>query len=42
MSLVSVTRFRLRSIRILPFFVLHTNRTITQIHSADGFWARAV
>ena len=42
MSLVSVTRFRLRSIRFAPFFVLHANRTIAQIRKADGFVAGAV
>ena len=42
MSLVSVTRFRLRSIRFVPFFVLHANRTIAQIRKANGFVAGAV
>ncbi len=42
MSLVSVTRFRLRSIRFAPFFILHANRTIAQIRKADGFVAGAV
>lgn len=42
MSLVSVTRFRLRAIRFLPFFALHANRTIAQIRKADGFLAGAV
>ena len=42
MSLVSVTRFRLRSIRFAPFFFLHANRTIAQIRKADGFVAGAV
>jgi hypothetical protein len=41
-SLVSVTRFRLRSIRFAPFFILHANRTIAQIRKADGFLAGAV
>jgi hypothetical protein len=41
-SLVSVTRFRLRSIRFLPVFVLHTNRAIAQIRKSDGFIAGAV
>ena len=40
--LVSVTRFRLRSIRYLPFFLLHADRTIAQIRKADGFVAGAV
>ncbi len=41
-SLVSVTRFRLRSLRFLPFFLLHANRTIAQIRKAEGFVAGAV
>jgi hypothetical protein len=41
-TLVSVTRFRLRCLRFLPFFILHTNRTIAQIRKADGFLAGAV
>jgi hypothetical protein len=41
-SLVSVTCFRLRSIRFLPFFILHANRTIAQIRKTDGFVAGAV
>ena len=41
-TVVSVTRFRLRSIRYLPFFLLHANRTIAQIRKADGFVAGAV
>ena len=41
-TLVSVTRFRLRSLRFLPFFMLHANRTIAQIRRADGFLAGAV
>ena len=42
MSLVSVTRFRLRSLRFAPFFMLHANRTIAQIRKADGFVTGAV
>jgi hypothetical protein len=41
-TLVSVTRFRLRSLRFVPFFMLHANRTIAQIRKADGFVAGAV
>ena len=41
-TLVSVTRFRLRSLRFLPFFLLHANRTMAQIRKADGFVAGAV
>ncbi len=42
MSFVSVTHFRLRSIRFAPFFILHANWTIAQIRKADGFVAGAV
>ncbi len=38
MSLVNVTRFRLRSIRFLPFFVQHANRTIAQIRKSMASW----
>lgn len=41
-TLVSVTRFRLRSLRFLPFFMLHANRTISQIRRTEGFMAGAV
>ena len=41
-TIVSVTRFRLRSLRFLPFFILHTNRTIAQTRKAEGFLAGAV
>jgi hypothetical protein len=41
-TLVSVTRFRLRSLRFLPFFILHTNRTLAQIRKADGILGGAV
>ena len=41
-TLVSVTRFRLRALRFLPFFALHTNRTIAQSRKSDGFLAGAV
>ena len=40
--LVSVTRFRLRSVRFLPLFALHANWAIAQIRKADGFVAGAV
>jgi hypothetical protein len=42
MSLISVTRVRLRSVRFWPFFMLHANRTIVQVRKADGFLAGAV
>jgi hypothetical protein len=37
MPLVSVTRFRSRSIRFLPLFALHASRTIVQLRKADGY-----
>jgi hypothetical protein len=42
MSLVSVTRFRSRSILFLPFFAFHANRAVAQIRKADGYLAGAV
>jgi hypothetical protein len=39
---VSVTRFRLRSLHFLPFFLLRANRTVAQVRKADGFVAGAV
>ncbi len=41
-TLVSVTRFRLRSVGFMPFFMLHANRTIAQIRKADGFVTGAI
>ena len=41
-TLVSVTRFHLRSVRFMPFFMLHANRTIAQIRKADGFLTGAI
>jgi heme-degrading monooxygenase HmoA len=41
-TLVSVTRFRLRSVRFMPFFMLHASRIIAQIRKADGFVTGAV
>lgn len=42
MPLVSVTRFRARSIRFVPLFAHHANRTVAQIRKAEGFLAGAV
>jgi heme-degrading monooxygenase HmoA len=42
MPLVSVTRFRARSIRFVPLFMLHAGRTIAQIRKTEGFLAGAV
>ncbi|HWU73754.1 MAG TPA: antibiotic biosynthesis monooxygenase [Sphingomonas sp.] len=41
-SVVSVTRFRLKSIRFLPLFLLHANRAIDQVRSAEGFLGSAL
>jgi hypothetical protein len=40
--IVSVTRFRSRSVLFLPLFMLHAQRCIGQLHAADGFVAGAV
>jgi Domain of unknown function (DUF3291) len=37
MPFVSVTRLRIRSIRFLPFFALHTRRSLEQVKRATGF-----
>jgi heme-degrading monooxygenase HmoA len=37
MPFVSLTRLRLRSIRFLPAFFLHTTRSLEQVKSAPGF-----
>ena len=37
MPFVSLTRLRLRSIRFLPLFALHTLRSLRQVKSAPGF-----
>lgn len=42
MPIVSVTRFRLRSIRFVPLFYVHAHRVIAQIRKADGRLAGAV
>lgn len=42
MPIVSVTRFRARSICFVPLFLHHANRTIAQARKADGFLAGAV
>jgi hypothetical protein len=40
--LVSVTRFRSRSMLFLPQFMLHAQRCIGQLHGSTGFIAGAV
>jgi quinol monooxygenase YgiN len=42
MPLVSVTRFRARSIGLLPLFAFHAQRTITQVRKAEGFLSGVV
>jgi heme-degrading monooxygenase HmoA len=37
MSFVSVTRLRIRSARFVPFFAVHTLRSIKQVKHAPGF-----
>ena len=37
MAFISVTRLRIRSIRFLPGFALHTLRSLKQIKNAHGF-----
>ncbi len=41
-SIVSVTRFRARSLWVLPLFALHAHRSIAQLRAADGYIAGAV
>jgi hypothetical protein len=42
MPLASVTRFRARTLLVMPFFMLHARRAIVQLHRADGYIAGAV
>ncbi len=37
MVFVSITRLRIRSMRFLPFFMLHTFRSLQQVKEAAGF-----
>ncbi len=39
---VSVTRFRVRRLRFLPFFLIHAQRCLAQIRRADGYMAGAL
>lgn len=42
MPFISLTRLRIRSIRFMPFFALHTIGTIKQARHADGFLTGAL
>ncbi len=42
MTFVSLTRIRIRSIRFLPLFALHTWRSVRQIKRARGFQTGAL
>ena len=42
MTFVSLTRLRLRSIRFLPFFAIHTQRSINQLRLAPGMQSGSV
>ena len=39
---VSVTRFRVRSLRFLPFFMIHAQRCLVQIRRAEGYLSGAL
>ena len=41
-SFVSLTRLRIRSVRFLPLFALHTFRSLRQVRSAPGFCVGAI
>jgi hypothetical protein len=42
MSFVSLTRLRIRSVRYLPFFAVHTLRSLRQVKKAPGFQTGAL
>lgn len=42
MTFISLTRLRLRSIRFLPFFAIHTRETLRQVRKASGFQTGAL
>lgn len=42
MAFVSVTRLRIRSVRFLPAFALHTFRSLKQVKNASGFQGGAL
>ncbi|VXD07391.1 conserved hypothetical protein [Sphingomonas sp. T1] len=39
---LSVTRFRVRSLRFLPFFMIHAQRSLVQIRRAEGYLGGAL
>lgn len=41
-NVVSVTRYRVRSVRFLPFFLIHAQRCLAQIRRADGYLGGAL
>ena len=41
-AIVSVTRFRPRSLVVLPVFVFHAQRAVAQLQTASGYIAGAV
>ncbi len=42
MTFVSLTRLRIRSVRFVPLFVLHTLRSLRQVKRAPGFQTGAL
>jgi hypothetical protein len=42
MPFVSLTRLRVRSLRFVPFFMMHTSQALRQVKRADGFQQGAV
>ena len=42
MVFISLTRLRIRSFRFVPFFVLHTLRSLRQVKKAPGFQGGAL
>ncbi len=42
MTFVSLTRLRIRSIRFVPLFAIHTSRALRQVKKASGFQTGAL
>ena len=42
MPFVSLTRLRIRSVRFLPLFALHTHRSLQQVKASPGFQGGAL